>query len=327
MARLIVVNVGISLWEEWNKYRQALQGLLRIPFPADNDLTALDTALINPQEAIERFENLQESSLEHRVAKALTEVMKTLWGSKDPRLTVHCGSPQRRNSCGELAGLSLMGIMPEDAIVLLYSETNSGAFCATTLEMMLQQGVVVPKGVSVEKRRIRGLQIDNLACFLEEGVVNYVLEIHNLYQNNHRADKRRDMVLNITGGYKGLIPYAGIVGMHFQIPICYLYEESDELLWLQPLAVTIAYADFFHSYWEAFKLICPPGTPPYPSQAFWSRITPSERDKVKPFVRDRDQKVELSSHAVLCYTLAYSKEQLPPKKSQGPLLPPPKGFE
>ncbi len=41
---------------------------------------------------------------------------------------------------------------------------------------------------------------------------------------------KKDLVLNTTGGYKVLLPYLTVIGAHFKIKTCYIFENGRELL-------------------------------------------------------------------------------------------------
>jgi hypothetical protein len=44
------------------------------------------------------------------------------------------------------------------------------------------------------------------------------------------GESYEDMIFNITGGYKALIPFMTLLGQIYNIPICYIFEETDELI-------------------------------------------------------------------------------------------------
>ncbi|MEZ4687221.1 MAG: putative CRISPR-associated protein [Bacteroidia bacterium] len=78
-----------------------------------------------------------------------------------------------------------------------------------------------------EENVISGLSIDQAGTFIEQGVQGLVQTILDI-----RGEDEIDssMLLNISGGYKGLIPVMTIVGQLYDMSICYIYEDSEELI-------------------------------------------------------------------------------------------------
>ncbi len=90
---------------------------------------------------------------------------------------------------------------------------------------------------------VKGLQIDNPEKFEQEG-------IDSLFKILERYTKEKASVLNISGGYKAIIPVLTIIGQLYQLPIYYTYEESNALITINPLPINFdwnvgeLYADY-----------------------------------------------------------------------------------
>ena len=76
-----------------------------------------------------------------------------------------------------------------------------------------------------KKHVISGLSVEQAGAFIEQGVQGLVQTILDI-----RGKGEDSMLLNISGGYKGLIPVMTIVGQLYDMNICYTYEDSEELI-------------------------------------------------------------------------------------------------
>lgn len=72
---------------------------------------------------------------------------------------------------------------------------------------------------------ISGLSVEQAGAFIEQGVQGLVQTILDI-----RGEEGESMLLNISGGYKGLIPVMTIVGQLYDMNLCYTYEDSEELI-------------------------------------------------------------------------------------------------
>jgi len=78
----------------------------------------------------------------------------------------------------------------------------------------------------IEIKRIDDLQIKNFEKFEKEGLINLTEIIYKIIKNKFN----KDIILNITGGYKAIIPYITIIGQVNNIPIYYIFEDTEELI-------------------------------------------------------------------------------------------------
>jgi len=76
-----------------------------------------------------------------------------------------------------------------------------------------------------EQQVIAGLSVEQAGTFIEHGIQRLVQTILDIRGKGEDA-----MLLNISGGYKGLIPVMTIVGQLYDMNICYTYEDSEELI-------------------------------------------------------------------------------------------------
>jgi len=80
---------------------------------------------------------------------------------------------------------------------------------------------------------IHGLDVENADNFKGKGLPNLIEQLKALGINKEK------IILNITGGYKGMIPFLTILGQIYEnVEIMYLYEESKEIIEIPKLPVS-----------------------------------------------------------------------------------------
>lgn len=98
------------------------------------------------------------------------------------------------------------------------------------------------------KGLIKGLQIKEKESFEREGFPNLIKRIEEIYEPPHlsedskkfKREGKKEVFLNISGGYKALIPGLSILGQLFQIPLIYKYEDSPEIILQNSLPIEFA---------------------------------------------------------------------------------------
>ncbi len=96
---------------------------------------------------------------------------------------------------------------------------------------------------------IKGLQVKKRADFEKEGMVNLINRIFQITGGYYA-----NTILNITGGYKATIPYLTIMGQINNMPLYYIFEDTNELIRIPqaPLSINLA---VFEKYWDQFGLL------------------------------------------------------------------------
>lgn len=84
---------------------------------------------------------------------------------------------------------------------------------------------------------INGLQINDPTEFETIGLQNLVSRFDKIQTESITSNQ--PLLLNITGGFKGLIPYFTLLGQINAIPIKYLFEESKKLITIPQLPIDI----------------------------------------------------------------------------------------
>ncbi len=125
---------------------------------------------------------------------------------------------------------------PKDEIILLASDTNEGLYCACFLaEYLLQKEPYKNNIGEVHVKRIIGLDGGDSDTFGKDGIDNLISHTTELIKE--RQDER-SLYLNVTGGYKGVLPYLVLLGLSFgELNTFYLFESSPNIVWLPRLPV------------------------------------------------------------------------------------------
>jgi putative CRISPR-associated protein (TIGR02619 family) len=111
------------------------------------------------------------------------------------------------------------------AVYLLTTDTIASNICAELIKVYFDGNENLKICFNLGTDMIKGLQVNNSDLFVKDGLINLVERIKDLTDNHYE-----DVILNITGGYKALIPYMTIIGQIYNIPIYYIFEETDELI-------------------------------------------------------------------------------------------------
>ena len=108
----------------------------------------------------------------------------------------------------------------EDRVVLLFSDTPEGAFCARGNAIYINEHIAQCEsvnGTNKDVRKIRGLKIDTAKDFILMGLNNLRAIVVDLFKNKRDKD---EIYFNFTGGYKGEIPLLIILKTHI-LPVFY----------------------------------------------------------------------------------------------------------
>lgn len=127
----------------------------------------------------------------------------------------------------EVTSLYLMKLDVEaDQVVLLLSDTAEGVLCGLLVQDYLKEKF----SISPELEIIKGLRIDRFQEFFDNGL-KYFFEVVSACIEN---SKDKSLVLNVTGGFKSLIPYATYVALAHDMELYLSYEEQPEPIRIDP---------------------------------------------------------------------------------------------
>jgi putative CRISPR-associated protein (TIGR02619 family) len=112
----------------------------------------------------------------------------------------------------------------DDRVVYLVSETEDGRLCGERLVALTQSEL----GSRARLLVVEGLQVCDGRRFRQVGVRSLFDRIDTL-----RKDTTEDRIeLNATGGFKGMVPYLTLYGMFYDLPVSYIFEQSETLIQL-----------------------------------------------------------------------------------------------
>lgn len=135
-----------------------------------------------------------------------------------------------KKASAETKSLLALKASPDDKIFLLHTDTDDGLACAEMVSWLASEKL----GLDSELIRIAGLQVRDAAGFRRDGVPNLFRALDRLC---HEWPRDR-VVLNCTGGFKGVVPFIAIYGAMNKLETVYIFEFSDALITLPPLPVS-----------------------------------------------------------------------------------------
>jgi len=133
----------------------------------------------------------------------------------------------RKEASAEINSLDRLRVTAADHVVLLSSETDDGEICAAEIARILDGEF----GIAAESMQVQGLQVKDAVRFRREGVQSLFACLDKIRMNAEESD---EILLNITGGFKSVVPYVTLYGMLRRQRVVYLFEGSDQLIFLPP---------------------------------------------------------------------------------------------
>lgn len=140
--------------------------------------------------------------------------------------------------CAEAKSLRALQADEEDLVYLLHTDTMRGEISSKHVERVLERCL----NLASESIRIEGLQVEDAATFRKWGVQNLYKALEKLERKNPECE----LVLNVTGGFKSVVPYMTLYGMLNALQVVYIFQRSDELLKLPPAPVTVDFEKASH---------------------------------------------------------------------------------
>lgn len=123
-----------------------------------------------------------------------------------------------------------LGLQKDSVIALFSTDTEEGKFCAEVNKKVLYDlnwcNVLEPITLTGIKTKITENEKESADKFKKIGLETLNQEVEKLLKNTDYTEN----YLNITGGFKAVIPFATIIAFERQMSLIYLYEESDVLI-------------------------------------------------------------------------------------------------
>jgi putative CRISPR-associated protein (TIGR02619 family) len=149
---------------------------------------------------------------------------------------------KKENSCAELTSIMKLQEKYEDIeVYLIATDTIESVVVCEILKEVLDNVKFNPQYDVIDK-----LQIEKYKDF-KEGLSNLINRLYGIASNYYD-----NLILNITGGYKAVIPYLTIFGQVNSVPLYYVFENSDSLISIPKIPLSIDEA-LFDKYWKEFE--------------------------------------------------------------------------
>lgn len=242
MTKRIITTVGTSLFTNYMKK----DDVVRAYYDLSKEYEQIDTQFKNLEKLDhrKRQDSKYESDIRH-----IKDIIQYLWLPS-----------AYEKSCAELQTISAISEENKDAkleVYLLATDTVLSMVACELIKNWLDQGNI--KGVkkcvfhadanAPDTTVVKGLQVENADTFTREGFSNLL----NILQKFIVKD---NTVLNISGGYKAVIPYLTLYAQLEGIPLKYMYEDSEELITVGNMPVDFDFFLFTDEY-IAFEMIKP----------------------------------------------------------------------
>ena len=137
------------------------------------------------------------------------------------------------NASAESHSLFRMGLDDGDVVHLLHSETDDGRTCAQALRTLIVEELVK----TVHVHEVSGLQVLDRDRFRRVGIATLFEILDSIARPCLDRGQGRNVYLNVTGGFKAVVPYATLFGLLYRLPVVYIFERSAALLTLPPAAI------------------------------------------------------------------------------------------
>lgn len=164
-----------------------------------------------------------------------TKLSKALLPGQTPSISPHC--------CAELNTINDINPERGDVFYLLANDNAAGCFCAAKIKKLLYTHFDLSES-DIYIERIEELQVINGNKLRTGGLSNLcatVSQIIKTHQYNYH------IYINPTGGFKGVLPFLTVLGMLHSCRIIYKFENSEQLIDLPSLPITIDTALFMRA--------------------------------------------------------------------------------
>ncbi len=149
----------------------------------------------------------------------------------------------------ETKSLKSLQATAEDEIYFLHTDTEDGLICAEAVAEIAQGEL----NVTPILKRIKGLQVKDGNAFRKIGVDQLFVTLSELTAGKEYG-RDNEVVLNITGGFKSVVPYVTLFGLLRRFDITYIFEGSSSLIRMPPLPVQYDYERIGQAL-EAIRLL------------------------------------------------------------------------
>lgn len=144
----------------------------------------------------------------------------------------------------EMNGLFRAGATEDDKVVLLCSDTIDGVACGEALVTRIEDAF----GARASVERVPGLRVDDPIGFRRRGVPALFEILDKLVRNVPQEETVR---LNVSGGFKGVVPFVVLYAMFNDLRVSYVFERTDSEILLPSIPVEFDW----RRYWPAAEAL------------------------------------------------------------------------
>ncbi len=233
--RLVITTVGTSLIEKLSKEYIKVKGL-----HVKNEL--YDHDFSRQMESLQKeCADMVTSEAESKFTVENDEVQSALVKLKELNLGLDA-----LFAPAEIASLWRLNLNEgQDKIILLNSDTPEGVFCARVIAHYFRKFIEMDNDMDKGVLKVEGLQVENAVDFKNcglkalKGTVNSIIE---------KYGGKREIIFNITGGFKAVIPYLTILAWESNKDLVYIFEESESLIKIKrPKEISVSYDDLINN--------------------------------------------------------------------------------
>lgn len=138
-----------------------------------------------------------------------------------------------RRISAEMNSLERLGLTLSSKVILLATDNAASKACANELKKLIGQYFKLADK-NIEIKRIKGLQVHNVKALKEQGFRELVTTVLS-YLTDDDLNYQYEVILNPTGGYKGVMPFLTVLGMLYGKSSVYIFEHAEQLINLPPL--------------------------------------------------------------------------------------------
>ncbi len=246
----VITTVGTSLIINYGS-EEVGRGIDGYRGISGDDLKALDK--LTPGEVLNKYE---------RIVEKLQKILNTYWikgvGKRIENKEVYWIEKEGYNEdcCAEIK--TLLEFYKEQSgakdtvleVDLIITDTARSALAAKLIKENISH---FNKNIKVINIIIaKGLQTENFTKFEDEGIENLFKELVDKIINDKNGKKfdENKTIINISGGYKAIIPYMTIFAQVYSIKSIYIYEDSTSLITVPALPIQIdwGFAEEYYPY-------------------------------------------------------------------------------
>ena len=304
MTKKVITTVGTSLFTNYQNKDKVLKSYpslsgeyeaIDVPFNLLNERTGIDSNKINIP-ASERTSSKYQTDINH-----IKECIAFLWlpfaqSKASAEIATLYEIAKEENQDLEvylLATDTVLSIVACELIKEWFDKDPSVKNTNIKIKCVFHGDIKAPDTTIVE-----GLQVKDKERFETVGFEK-LLGIINKFKEKDKT------ILNISGGYKAIIPYLTLFAQLEGIPLKYTYEDSDALITVGNLPFSFDYSYFTDEYLAFEKIKPDKKNDNLPSKKEFidnlSEAKEFEQLKDKFLIEEKDDKIQLSLLGKMLY--------------------------